>query len=255
MCTLDDIVTEVGQDCAEEYRLRVRARLLQQPREWLVDQLLAHVADLAAELNGAADPAARNSDDASPAEREAERSARVTRIRAMRLDERRVRAFVDEVRRFDRERLEMDEYIVRPIEQGRDLMGPRCRSPRGEALLRRAKDVLHALLFGDQDDEVRLKRVHRELLTIAIPCAKAEAISAVLEAATEIRAQGTWHDPEHVSDDARAANTLIQVEYGETASEVVGHGIAAALRVINDLEINEQVLYARMENVEESTLA
>ncbi|MFF8974484.1 hypothetical protein [Streptomyces sp. NPDC014995] len=44
------------------------------------------------------------------------------------------------------------------------------------------------------------------------------------------------------------------MEYGEIAGELVGNGIAAALRLINDLEVNEQVLYARMENVEESTL-
>ncbi|WP_262505379.1 hypothetical protein [Streptomyces sp. TRM68367] len=43
--------------------------------------------------------------------------------------------------------------------------------------------------------------------------------------------------------------------YGEVADELVGHGVAAALRVVNDPEVNEQVLYGRMENVEESTLA
>jgi hypothetical protein len=34
----------------------------------------------------------------------------------------------------------------------------------------------------------------------------------------------------------------------------VGSAIVAALSVINNLEINEQVLYARMINVEETTL-
>jgi hypothetical protein len=38
------------------------------------------------------------------------------------------------------------------------------------------------------------------------------------------------------------------------AGEPVGNGIAAALRLINNLEVNEQVLYARTENVEESPL-
>jgi hypothetical protein len=47
---------------------------------------------------------------------------------------------------------------------------------------------------------------------------------------------------------------LIEVEFGETADEVVGKAIVAALSLINNLEINEQVLYARMVNVEESTL-
>lgn len=46
MCTLDDIVTEVSHDCAEEYRRRMGARLMQQPRAWLVDQLLDYIADV-----------------------------------------------------------------------------------------------------------------------------------------------------------------------------------------------------------------
>lgn len=33
-----------------------------------------------------------------------------------------------------------------------------------------------------------------------------------------------------------------------------GRTTAACLRLINDLEVNEQALYARMENVAESTL-
>ncbi len=61
-------------------------------------------------------------------------------------------------------------------------------------------------------------------------------------------------DPERVADDDRRHNTLIQVEYGEVASEAIGHGIALALRLITDLEINEQVLHAGMENVEETAL-
>ena len=67
-------------------------------------------------------------------------------------------------------------------------------------------------------------------------------------------AYGTWRDPQSVSSDERADNTLVIVEYGEVEGEWVGHGIVTALGLINNLEVNEQVLYARMENVEESTL-
>jgi len=35
---------------------------------------------------------------------------------------------------------------------------------------------------------------------------------------------------------------------------LIGDGIKTALALINNLEINEQVLYARMENIEQSTL-
>jgi hypothetical protein len=134
------------------------------------------------------------------------------------------------------------------------MIGPEHRSPEAERLLAEAKDVLHALLFCDADLGVRLDRHHRELLTITVPRAKLGAIAFLMQAATEIGAEGTWRDPDQRAHDDRAANTLIQVEYGEIAGELVGNAIVATLRLINDLEVNEQVLYARMENVEESTL-
>jgi hypothetical protein len=96
--------------------------------------------------------------------------------------------------------------------------------------------------------------VQRELLTITVARRKAGAIACLLRAATEIDVEGTWRDPDEVSHDDRAPNTLIEVEYGEVATEAVGRGIKLALRLINDLEVNEQILYARMEDIEESTL-
>jgi hypothetical protein len=63
-----------------------------------------------------------------------------------------------------------------------------------------------------------------------------------------------WRDPAGVSNDERADNVIIEVEFGEVAGELVGHGVIRALSLINNLEVNEQVLYARMINVEESTL-
>jgi hypothetical protein len=57
-----------------------------------------------------------------------------------------------------------------------------------------------------------------------------------------------------VSNDIRADNVIVEVEFGDVAGELVGHGIVRCLSLINNLEVNEQVLYARMINVEESTL-
>jgi hypothetical protein len=47
---------------------------------------------------------------------------------------------------------------------------------------------------------------------------------------------------------------VLEVQFGEVESEAVGTGILAALRLINELEINEQVLYVRMVDVEETSL-
>ena len=60
--------------------------------------------------------------------------------------------------------------------------------------------------------------------------------------------------PSGVSNDVRADNVIVEVEFGEVAGELVGHGIVRCLSLINNLEVNEQILYARMINVEESTL-
>ena len=46
----------------------------------------------------------------------------------------------------------------------------------------------------------------------------------------------------------------MQVEYGESASEVVGDAIMVVIHLINLLEVNELVLYARSSNIEQSTL-
>lgn len=86
-----------------------------------------------------------------------------------------------------------------------------------------------------------------------MPRDKAEALD-FMKATTELSALGTWQDPEMVSNDQRADNVLLEVEYGEIDGELVGNGIARALSLINNLEINEQILYARMINVEQTTL-
>ena len=132
-------------------------------------------------------------------------------------------------------------------------MAPSHRTPTGDALLTRAKDVLFALLFGDESNGTRLDPVQQELLTMAIPRYKAGALD-FMQASTELAAAGTWHDPAGVSNDERADNVLLEVQFGEIEGELVGNGIVTALSLINNLEINEQVLYARMVNVEETTL-
>jgi hypothetical protein len=113
--------------------------------------------------------------------------------------------------------------------------------------------VLFALLFADESMGCDLARRTQELLTLAVPRSKAGALD-FMRASTELAAAGTWQDPDSVSNDERAANILLEVQFGEIASELVGAGIVTCLSLINNLEINEQVLYARMINVEETTL-
>lgn len=46
----------------------------------------------------------------------------------------------------------------------------------------------------------------------------------------------------------------MEIEYGEVDGELIGEGVVSALKLINNLEINEKILYARMSEVEQSTL-
>lgn len=179
---------------------------------------------------------------------------RLRRIRAMNLDAAKLLTIVERFRGLDRGVLERDGYLLDPPDKGGPMIAGARRGAEGESLLEQAKDVLYAALFGDAENGVRLTRVERELLTLTMPRAKLAAVTPLLRAVTEIGGHGTWRDPAQAADDDRAANVLLQVEYGETADELVGHAIAASLRLINNLEVNEQVLYARMENVEQTTL-
>ena len=172
----------------------------------------------------------------------------------MAIDSAAVRSFTSEQAGFTREGAISRGLLLSaaPV-KGTALIEVEHRTVDGEALLVRAKDILFALLFGEASTETHLDRVQQELLTLAVPRSKAGALD-FMRASTELAAAGTWQDPDSVSNDERADNVLLEVQFGETSDEIVGNAIVAALSVINNLEINEQVLYARMINIEESTL-
>ena len=182
------------------------------------------------------------------------RSERRSRVTALALDAQGVRTFVAAYDGLDRERLIEGRYLLPTAPaKGTTSIGPEHRTEDGEELLVLAKDVLYALLFGDESTATRFDRVQRELLTLTLPRAKAGAFDFI-PAATELSGAGMWRDPSGVSNDERADNVIVEIEFGEAVGEVVGHGFVRCLSLINNLEINEQILYARMINVEESTL-
>ncbi|MEV7966023.1 hypothetical protein AB0O34_08570 [Sphaerisporangium sp. NPDC088356] len=197
--------------------------------------------------NGQADHLAGNGQGP---QQESDRVARAARIRRLALDHTSLPGYLERYRALTREVLESEGHLLDPPQKGGALITPEHRAPSGEALLTESKDLLHALLFGGAEDGVWLDRAERELLTLTIPKSKAHAIGSIMRAAREMGAEGTWH----VADDDRATNTVLQAEYGEVGGELVGNAITATLRLINNLEINERVLYGRMENAEESTL-
>jgi hypothetical protein len=246
VATIEDLVRQINRELSPQFEEKLRASLVDKDRDWLIDQLVRLTLDAHSleDLDVAAAAEAK-------ARRRAERLARVT---AMAVDESLVAAF-----KADWDGITRDSAIAggllspeAPV-KGTSMILAAHRTEAGEALLLRAKDLLFALLFGDASTATQLQRTQQELLTLAVPRSKAGTLN-FMRASTELAAAGTWQDPDSVSNDEHADNVLLEVQFGETSDEIVGSGIVTALSVINNLEINEQILYARMINIEESTL-
>jgi len=244
--TIESIVRSINRELVPVFEEKLRAALVDRDREWLIDQVVRLTLDA-----HALDEADRRTAVEAKARARRERHERVT---AMGFEAGRLAAFIEEHEGVTREAL-VAAGRLRPEApaKGTALLVAANRTGSGEELLRHAKDVLFALLFADESMGCDLPRQTQELLTLAVPRSKVGALD-FMRASTELAAAGTWQDPDSVSHDERADNVLLEVQYGEVDGELVGHGIVVALTLINNLEVNEQVLYARMIDVEETSL-
>jgi hypothetical protein len=244
--TIEAILREVNRDLVPLFEERLRAFLAQQDREWLIEQIVRLTLDV-----HSLEEMDRKLLQEAKIKQRAERVSRLTEIG---LDRDVLAAFLERYKPYDRERLVRDSYLLAEAPQkGTDIIGDEHRTSAGSRLLELAKDMLFGLLYGDETTGTRLERIQRELLTFTLPRFKAGALD-FMKAATEFSAAGTWQDPSSVSNDARADNVILEVEYGEIAEELVGAGVVRCLSLINNLEVNEQILYARMINIEQTTL-
>lgn len=246
MTTIEAIVRSIQRDLVPAFEERLRAALADCDREWLIDQIVR----LTLDAHSLEEIDRRSIVEA----RKRARAERLKRVRELALDRDRLLAFLAEHRAVSRESLVSAGALLPDAPpKGTTLITAAHRTEQGERLLTSAKDVLFALLFGDESTATSLDRVQPELVTIALPRHKASCLD-FMRSSTELSAEGTWQDPESVSNDERADNVLLEVQFREVEGELVGNGIVVALSIINNLEINEQVLYARMINVEETTL-
>lgn len=246
MTTIQMVTRQINRELVPVFEERLRAYLSTQDKEWLVEQIVRLTLDAHSlhEMD-------RKTFQAAKAQRREERRAR---LREMRLGPQRLAEFLRAHERSDRAALIEQGYLREAApEKGTDMIGPEFRTEAGEALLAQAKDVLFGLLFGDESTNTHFTRTEREMLTLTLPAAKAHAID-FMKATTTFTALGTWQDPDSVSNDQSAENVILEVEYGDVAGEQVGAGVVRALSLINNLEVNEQILYARMINIEQSTL-
>ena len=246
MKTIENIVREIRRDLTPVFEQKLRAYLMDQDKEWLIEQIVRLTLDA---------HSLQEMDRKVMQELKArQREARIERVKELGMDVDKLRDFIARHRSVDRIGLIREGLLLADAHpKGTFLIPPSQRSQAGNTLLEQAKDYLYAFLFGDDATNAKFNRIQQELLTVTVPAFKVSALD-FMKATTELSAQGTWQDPESVSNDLRADNTLLQVEYGEIEGELLGDGIKIALSIINNLEVNEQILYARMENIEQSTL-
>jgi len=243
---IQSIVREIHKDLSPQFEEELRRHLKGKTKAWLVDQIVRLTLD-------------KHSLEAWDRKeiqkvKDLKRARRIARLEKIQMDEPKLDAFIKQYDSYRRPQLENEGYLINhPPRKGTNVIAPKYRSEKGQLLLEEAKDVLFAILYGDENMHVRFDRVEQELLTLTMPRFKSAAVE-FLQATTEIDSMGTWHDPGGVSNDERADNIIIQIEYGEVASERIGDGVLTTLRLINNLEVNELILYARMINVEQSSL-
>jgi hypothetical protein len=244
--TIESIVRAINREMVPVFEEKLRASLADRDRDWLIEQVVRLTLDA---------HALEEADRRVVAEAKARaRRERLERVRAMAFGRAELQAFNAEHEAATRETLIAAGHLRESAPaKGTALLTAADRTDSGEALLTNAKDVLFALLFGDETMGCDLARGEQELLTLALPRFKAGALD-FMRASTELSAAGTWQDPDSVSNDERADNVLLEVQFGEVEGELVGRGIVLTLTLINNLEVNEQVLYARMINVEETSL-
>jgi hypothetical protein len=246
MTNIESVVRQLNRELVPQFEERLREHLEDQDREWLIEQLIR----LTLDAHSLEEKDRRQFRE----EENRKRAARALRVRHMRLDRERLAAFLAKYGAYERISLMRDGYLKRGCpRKGSDLIEAKFRTPRGDALLNLAKDWLYGLLFGDATTNTRFERTERELLTLTVPRPKAGALD-FMKATTELSAIGTWQDPRGAANDMEADNVVLEVEYGEIDGELIGNGIVLALTLINNLEINEEILYGRMENIEQTTL-
>ena len=104
----------------------------------------------------------------------------------MQLDEPKLDAFVKKYDHYRRAHLEDEGFLINhPPRKGTHLIIPKCRSVKGERLLAEAKDILFAILYGDESTFVRFNRVEQELLTLTLPRFKLHVLE-FMKAASEL---------------------------------------------------------------------
>ena len=239
MNDISSIIKKAQDDLFPQLEAKIRAELELKDKDWLIDQIIYLTCE-------------RHSFHEQKQTLEYIQR-RINRIRNKGYDNQSVIHFIERYQKVSRADLEAAGYLINPPHLGLATIETRHRTQEGESLLEEAQDMLYATLYGDASISVNLTRGQEELLTMILPQSKSETMS-FLKAVTQVNALGTWKDPEGVSNDDQANNIGLQVEFGDNEKGTIGLAVFVALNLINLLQVNEQILYARMEKVARSSL-
>lgn len=246
MPTIETIIRQINREIVPQFEEKLRAHLAEQDKEWLIEQIVRLTLDA---------HSLQELDRKHHTEEEnLKREEFSQRVRQLALDDKKLIGFIAAYRKITREELIADGFLLETAPpQVEEMIADDFRTKKGNELLQYSKEMLFGLLFGDAELNAILERNHRELLSLTVPRMKTEALN-FMKATTEFDALGTWQDPKGTASDSRADYILMEIEYGEVQDEHIGEGIISALKVINNLEVNEKILYARMSEIEQSTL-
>ncbi len=126
MATIQDVIRSINRELVPQFEERLRQCLLQQDKEWLIDQIIRLSLDA-----HSLEEMDRMVIRAAKARKRAQRAARV---REMALDLDKLIAFLDRYRPYDRERLRQEGFLTNnPPACGTEMIPPSCRSEKGEA--------------------------------------------------------------------------------------------------------------------------
>jgi hypothetical protein len=177
MPTIEGIVRSINREFVPQFEERLRQYLVQQDKEWLIEQIIR----LSLDAHSLEEMDRKVIQDTKARKR----AERATRVKAMALDEAKLIAFLNQYKSHDRDKLIGEGYLINdPPVSGTDLIPPRCRSAKGEALLTTSKDTLFALLSGDETMNTQFN-AQQELLTMTLPRFKTDSLD-FMKARTEL---------------------------------------------------------------------
>jgi hypothetical protein len=239
MDDISNIIKNAQDELFPELESKIRAELNKKDKDWLIDQIIY----LTCERHSLHEQK----------EKLQKLKNRLSRITKKGFTHQRIHSFIDAYNNISRSELLDAGFLINPPHLGLHKIESFQRSQKGEMLLEEACDILYVVLYGDTSMNISIPRSRVEILTIIIPENKSDIFN-FLKAVTETKITGTWNDPEEVSNDDHTNNIGFQIEFSDTKDGILGTAAFVALQLINLLEVNEQILYARLENIERSSL-